>query len=98
MKIRTEPIPVGGEVHWFWCPGCQETMMFQTGRKPAWEWNGDHEKPTVTPSIRTEYYTGKLCHIFIRDGQIQFLSDCTHELAGTTVPMDDISQESNSAA
>jgi hypothetical protein len=30
------------------------------------------------------------CHLFIRDGQIQFLSDCTHELAGKTVPMEDV--------
>lgn len=28
-----------------------------------------------------------VCHSFVRDGQIQFLSDCTHELAGQTVPL-----------
>lgn len=28
-----------------------------------------------------------VCHSFIRDGQIQFLSDCTHALAGQTVPL-----------
>lgn len=28
-----------------------------------------------------------LCHSFVRDGQIQFLGDCTHELAGQTVPI-----------
>jgi len=27
------------------------------------------------------------CHSFVRDGQIQFLPDCTHELAGQTVPL-----------
>ncbi|WP_219631785.1 DUF6527 family protein [Stenotrophomonas maltophilia] len=27
------------------------------------------------------------CHSFVRDGQIQFLSDCTHALAGMTVPL-----------
>ena len=26
-----------------------------------------------------------VCHSFIRDGQIQFLGDCTHALAGQTV-------------
>lgn len=26
-----------------------------------------------------------ICHSFITDGRIQFLSDCTHELAGQTV-------------
>jgi hypothetical protein len=29
------------------------------------------------------------CHSFVTDGQIQFLSDCTHELAGQTVPLPD---------
>lgn len=27
------------------------------------------------------------CHSFVRDGQIEFLSDCTHALAGQTVPL-----------
>lgn len=27
------------------------------------------------------------CHSFVRDGQIEFLSDCTHEFAGKTVPL-----------
>lgn len=27
------------------------------------------------------------CHSFVRDGQIQFLADCTHALAGQTVPL-----------
>lgn len=28
------------------------------------------------------------CHSFVRDGKIQFLNDCTHELAGKTVEME----------
>lgn len=28
-----------------------------------------------------------VCHSFVTDGNIQFLSDCTHELAGQTVPL-----------
>lgn len=28
------------------------------------------------------------CHSFVRDGQIQFLGDCTHKLAGQTVPLE----------
>lgn len=31
----------------------------------------------------------QVCHSFITDGQIQFLSDCTHALAGRTVPLPD---------
>ncbi|WP_061958103.1 DUF6527 family protein [Cupriavidus pauculus] len=28
-----------------------------------------------------------ICHTFVTEGNIQFLGDCTHELAGKTVPM-----------
>lgn len=28
-----------------------------------------------------------ICHSFVRDGQIQFLGDCTHALAGQTVDL-----------
>lgn len=28
-----------------------------------------------------------VCHSFVADGQIQFLGDCTHSLAGQTVPI-----------
>lgn len=31
----------------------------------------------------------KRCHSFVTDGRIQFLSDCTHALAGQTVPLPD---------
>lgn len=27
------------------------------------------------------------CHSFVKNGMIQFLSDCSHELAGQTVPL-----------
>jgi hypothetical protein len=28
------------------------------------------------------------CHSFVRDGRIEFLSDCTHALAGQTMPLE----------
>lgn len=31
-----------------------------------------------------------ICHSFVTDGKIQFLSDCTHEFAGQTVNLEDI--------
>lgn len=30
-----------------------------------------------------------VCHMFVKDGMIQYLGDCTHHLAGQTVPMQD---------
>lgn len=32
----------------------------------------------------------KRCHSFVTDGQIRFLGDCTHELAGKTVDLPEI--------
>jgi len=31
-----------------------------------------------------------ICHSFIRDGNIQYLNDCTHYLAGKTLPLKEI--------
>lgn len=30
------------------------------------------------------------CHSFVTDGRIEYLSDCTHSLAGQTVNMEDV--------
>lgn len=60
---------------------------------PNWTWNGSIDKPTVRPSVLTK---GKdedgdhICHSWINDGKVQFLGDCTHELAGQTVDLLDI--------
>lgn len=32
------------------------------------------------------------CHSFVTDGQIRFLSDCSHSLAGKTVPLPDFTE------
>jgi hypothetical protein len=32
----------------------------------------------------------KVCHSFVRDGRIEFLSDCTHALAGQTVDLPEV--------
>ena len=34
----------------------------------------------------------RVCHSFVRDGLIQYLADCTHELAGQTVPLSRIGE------
>ena len=90
----------------FYCPGCKEYHGIWTaqekGGNPVWNWNGDINNPTVSPSIRVTIPNKKvmgvdyICHSFIRDGKIQYLSDCTHELAGKTVDMVDIDLKDNS--
>ena len=79
----------------FTCPGCgmyhaPRIAPFQGG--PVWGFNGDYVRPTLTPSLLVTWTWGeqrerRVCHSFITDGQIQFLSDCTHPLAGQTVPL-----------
>lgn len=82
----------------FWCPGCDGAHQVQVGdgSGPRWGFDGNYDRPTLTPSINVTYNgpdAGRdgappaICHSFVRDGQIQFLNDCTHELAGQTVPL-----------
>lgn len=59
-----------------------------------WGWNGSGDAPTFTPSIfvnppQARSPHSPSCHSFVTDGRIQFLGDCTHELAGQTVDLPD---------
>lgn len=78
----------------FQCPGCGydhglQIRQYVEGGNPQWTFNGDVDRPTFSPSLliykgsREEGITQ--CHSFIRDGKIEFLSDCLHSLAGQTV-------------
>lgn len=51
-----------------------------------WTWNGDTEKPTVKPSVKTTNGT-ITCHSWVNDGQVKYLSDSSHELAGQTLDL-----------
>ena len=67
-----------------YCPGCKEIHTFDT----RWTYNGDCDSPTFSPSMLVHQSTPELrCHSFVREGKIQFLNDCHHELAGKTVPI-----------
>lgn len=96
----------------FWCPGCErpgdDGQMFgglhmlpvnSTLKSPSWEWDGDLQAPTLSPSIlsRYDYFTGPdtapravICHSYLRDGIFEFLGDCTHPLAGRKVSMPEL--------
>jgi hypothetical protein len=81
-----------GEKAVFWCPGCQDHHFLNiSGGEPVWTWNGSYIKPTFNPSLRVRYgsHGSKVCHLFLTEGRIQFLSDCTHGLRGKTVKMID---------
>ncbi len=56
-----------------------------------WTWNGDTEKPTLRPSVLNDFRkhdpAGLVHHIWITDGNVVYLDDCTFELAGQTLPL-----------
>lgn len=60
----------------------------------TWKFNGNFEKPTFTPSMNEtaenkEFGLFRRCHFTITDGMIHYHGDCTHELAGQTLPLED---------
>ena len=67
-----------------WCPACRR-LHFTDER---WGWNGDPVKPTFDGSILT--WGGRdpnyRCHSFLTDGVWNYLSDCSHEYAGKSLP------------
>lgn len=80
----------------FWCPGCDGAHMVTVGDGPGprWGYNGNSDKPTFTPSVLVTYNgvdAGRdgappaVCHSFVTEGQIRFLDDCSHAMAGQTV-------------
>ena len=94
----------------FFCPGCEDLHRIpitkQDWCKGVWQFNGNFEKPTFTPSIvlTTGKYVdpnwieppapGKLwsviCHSVIKDGQIKYAGDTTHRLVGKIVDLPEI--------
>lgn len=93
---------------WAWmfeCPGCECCHYFND----KWNFNGNFESPTVTPSIlvrgfrpvtdeEVERIMGgevitpvpTVCHLYLTDGKIHYLDDCTHKLACQIVEMVDL--------
>lgn len=86
----------------FFCPGCKAVhgVKVGAGAGPHWGYNGNPDAPTFTPSVLVT--TGRavnpnfqpepgdppaVCHSFITDGRIAFLTDSDHALAGQTVDL-----------
>ena len=94
-------VPYTDDSGWLvFCPACQCGHKFDKGR---WTFNGDTEKPTFSPSMlirvgpmptvpagRPDAGKIRVCHSFVREGRIEFLSDCTHPLAGQTLDLPDV--------
>jgi hypothetical protein len=87
-----------------WLPPGETQESPHVKNASHWEFNGDFERPVFSPSLLTRLdspSTGirqRNCHSFIgcngaQPGQIIFLGDCTHDLAGKVVDLPDISEK-----
>lgn len=80
-----------------WCPGCAAHHQFVVRDPehpepsgPVWTWDGNEEAPTFSPSMLLQggpEGPDAVCHSFVVGGRWQYLSDCTHALAGQTVDL-----------
>lgn len=82
--------------HYFRTAPSPSTSPF-AGNAAIWTWDGNEQQPIVRPSILVQYggpdagvngAPPRRCHFFVVRGELQFLTDCTHALAGKTVPME----------
>lgn len=92
----------------FMCQGCGLEHTVRVLDPQKWTFNGNLEKPTLSPSVLVRSghfaphhkqgskcwcdrpdsgFSCQVCHSFVRDGKIQYLNDCSHELAGQTVDL-----------
>lgn len=85
-------LPREGRLEIF-CPACKaaHAVRIDPAADP-WGWNGSLERPTLTPSLNAHYPQGAgrpdyVCHSFVTDGRIKFLTDSTHALAGQEVEL-----------
>jgi len=101
MKIQKNQDVGNGEFS-FYCPGCDSPHTFGVDHGAVrWSFNGDMDVPTLSPSYKTWGETKFIeedpgwkrekwvCHSFIKNGNIDFCSDTTHELRNKTVPLPD---------
>lgn len=70
-------------IAWFWCPGCEHPHAFYL---PRWSFDECYARPTFYPSLLNQT-SDSVCHLFLREGKLRFLADCTHALAGQVVDL-----------
>lgn len=91
MDTLSKKLFVFGKEPAHWCPGCRQLHIFNVYEPNSysnaiWTWDGNVDRPTFSPSMNI---VGR-CHYFLKDGKIQFLSDCKHELASQTIDLPDL--------
>lgn len=76
-----------GQVLAHYCAGCDQLHMINTTTEnhlgAQWDWNGNPELPTFTPSINIV----GVCHYTITNGKISYDRYSLHRLSGQTVDL-----------
>lgn len=89
-KIRTAIASNNKRIYTFHCIGCGHSHMFND----EWRFNGSFESPTFSPSLLNYLPDGsQRCHLFVRNGKIEYLNDCTHKYAGKIIDLEDVENE-----
>lgn len=99
MKVKAEMRDDKIIGYWVKSPATGNDVLFWTkdgNPNVNWDFNGDFEKPTFTPSMLMTYpeecaergYVRE--HFFVTYGKIHYLSDCRHAYAGKIVDMVDL--------
>lgn len=100
FKARFQTDTDGEEYFLFWCVGCLHLHSFRikAGAQnapgaPVWQFDGNRQKPTFSPSLLNReplllMSPDRICHLFLRNGTIEYLSDCTHSFAGKNVEVE----------
>ncbi|MCC6867043.1 MAG: hypothetical protein IT280_12885 [Ignavibacteria bacterium] len=70
----------------FACAGCGGCHTFPMDGR--WKFNNDIVNPTFSPSLKNTYPNGRVCHLFVRNGKIEYCGDCFHDLKGKTIEME----------
>ena len=91
--VLVKPGGIASGYYQFYCPGCEYYHGVYTietkWNKTIWEFDSNLESPTISPSILNTF-DDHFCHLFIRKGTIEYLSDSTHHLSGKIVDMVDV--------
>ena len=93
LQVEREQIgqDIGAEYACLWVK--EETWMHEWYKRRGYSDFKDHEEKGfvwMTKPLTKLTVKDTICHSFIRDGFIEYLSDCTHSLAGKTVELKEL--------
>lgn len=91
-----------------YCPGCKRIHTVRVDGPPSipgnhkWQLTGTPDNPSLHPSVRFFYPESAYkdnpdlpwyqCHYNVKNGRLEFHSDCSHELKGQTIDMPELTE------